>query len=101
MFFGGSIENSKNTISEFYKNLTFETLSGARQIQFEWIPDLVLHTELQHSVLLKTEKKDSNTKKYNESVKAKHDFDEKPSVGNKFEDENRTVQSYKIRRAIC
>ena len=42
---------------------------------------------MQHSILLKTEKKDSDTKKYNESVKAKGDFDRKPSVDNKFEEQ--------------
>ena len=38
-----SRRTSAGTISELYQNLTFETLSGARQIQFEWMPDLVLH----------------------------------------------------------
>ena len=87
--FGGSIENSKNTISEHYQNLTFETLSGARQIQFGWILDLVLHItyKLQHSFLLSTEKKDPDTKKYDDSVKEKYDFDEKPSVDDKFEEQ--------------
>ena len=30
---------------------------------------------------------DSDTKRYNDSVKEKYDFDEKPSVGNKFEEQ--------------
>ena len=79
----------KNTITELYQNLTFENLSGARETQFDWISDLVLHIpyKLQHSSLLNTEKKDPDTKKYNESVKEKYDFDEKPSVDNKFEEQ--------------
>ena len=31
-FFGESIENSKNSISELHQNLTFKTLSGAIEI---------------------------------------------------------------------
>ena len=91
MFFGGSIENSKNnTISELYQNLTFETLSGAREIQFEWISDLFLNItyKLQHCILLNIEKKkDSDTKKYNDLVKEIYDFDEKPSVDDKFQEQ--------------
>ena len=58
-FFRGSIESLRNTISELYQNLIFETLSGAREMQFEWISDLVLHItyKLQHSFSLNTEKK--------------------------------------------
>ena len=80
----------KNTTSELYQNLTFETLGGAREIQFEWISDLVLHIicKLQHSILLNTEKKkDSDTKKYNESIKEKYNFYEKPSVDDKLEEQ--------------
>ena len=97
MFLGRSIENWKNTISELYQNLTFETLSGAREIQFEWISDLDLYItfyishftyhKLQHSILSNTKKKDSDTKKYNESLKEKYDFDEKPCIENKFEEQ--------------
>ena len=79
----------KNTISELYQNLTFETLSGAREIQFEWISDLVLHItdKLQHCILLSTEKKDSDTIKYNDLVEGNHDFDEKSSFDDKFEEQ--------------
>ena len=89
MFFGGNIENLKNTITELYQNLTSENLSVARETQIDWISDLVLYIpyKLQHSSLLKTEKKDPDTKKYNESVKEKYDFDEKPSVDDKFEEQ--------------
>ena len=77
-------------ISELYQNLTFESLSGAREIQFEWISDLVLHVtyKLQPSISLNTEKKkDSDTKKCNNLVKEKYDFDEKPSADDKFEEQ--------------
>ena len=39
---------------------------------------------MQHSILLK---KDSDTKKYNDLVIEKYDFDEKPSVDDKFEEQ--------------
>ena len=89
MFFGGSIENSKNSISELYQNLTIETLSRVGEIQFAWISDLVSHItyKLQHFSLSNAEKKESGTKKYNYSIKEKYDFDEKPSAHNKFEDQ--------------
>ena len=35
LFFGRSIENSQNTITELYQHVTFETLRGVRKIQFE------------------------------------------------------------------
>ena len=89
LFFRGSIESLRNTISELYQNLIFETLSGAREMQFEWISDLVLHItyKLQHSFSLNTEKKDSDTKKHNDLVKEKYNFDKKPSVDDKFEEQ--------------
>ena len=43
LFFGGNIETLKNSGSELYQKLTFETLRGAREIQFEWISDIVSH----------------------------------------------------------
>ena len=89
LFFRGSIESLRNTISELYQNLIFETLSGAREMQFEWISDLVLHItyKLQHSFSLNTEKKDSDTKKHNDLVKEKYNFDKNPSVDDKFEEQ--------------
>ena len=33
-FFGGDIRLSKDTITELYKNLSIETLSGQQQIEF-------------------------------------------------------------------
>ena len=89
LFFRGSIESLRNTISELYQNLIFETLSGAREMQFEWISDLVLHItyKLQHSFSLNTDKKDSDTKKHNDLVKEKYNFDKNPSVDDKFEEQ--------------
>ena len=76
----------KNTITELYQNLTFEALNRGREIQFEWISDLASHItyKLQHSILLNAEKKDLDTKRYNDLVKEKYDCDEKPSADDKF-----------------
>ena len=65
LFIGGSIENSKNAMSELYHNLTNETLSGAIEIRFEWISNLLscITYKLHHSALLDTEKKGLDTKK--------------------------------------
>ena len=42
MFFNGkNIDQIKNTISEFYRNLSYATLSGARTFDFDAISDLV------------------------------------------------------------
>ena len=66
-------------------------MNGAREIQFEWISDLILHItyKLQHYILLKTEKnkKDPDAKKYDDLAKEKYDFDEKSSFDDKFEEQ--------------
>ena len=35
LFFGGDIQTSKDMITELHKNLSFKTLSGEQQIEFE------------------------------------------------------------------
>ena len=59
LFIGGSVENSKNAMSEIYHKLTYETLSRAIEIRFEWISNLVscIKYKLHHSALLGTERK--------------------------------------------
>ena len=37
LFFGGDLQLSKNAITELYKNLSLETLSSERQVDFEQI----------------------------------------------------------------
>ena len=37
LFFGGNLQLSKNAITELYKNLSLETLSSERQVDFEQI----------------------------------------------------------------
>ena len=40
IFFGGNISLSKNALTEFYYNLSYEMLSGGRDFKFEAISDL-------------------------------------------------------------
>ena len=67
-------------MTELYQNLTFETLSGSREIQFEKISDLVSHInfKLQYSLLANLDIKDNETKKNNDTVREKYNFDKKP-----------------------
>ena len=45
------------------------------------------HIQIATFYFIKHWKKESGTKKYNDSIKEKYDFDEKPSVHNKFEEQ--------------
>ena len=55
-------------------------LSGSREIQFEKISDLVSHInfKLQYSLLANLDIKDNETKKNNDTVREKYNFDKKP-----------------------
>ena len=44
IFFGEHISIPKYAITELYNNLSLETLSGAREFEFESIPDLIRET---------------------------------------------------------
>ena len=46
IFFGVDTKLSKDTITELYKNLSLETLSGQQQIEFEKISDLTSHINI-------------------------------------------------------
>ena len=62
-------------------------MSGARENQFEKISDLTSHInfKFQHSILPNLEKKDKETKKNNDTVREKYNFNKKPSMDDKFE----------------
>ena len=47
IFFGGNAILSKNAMAELYYNLSYETLSGGRYVNFEAIIDLVAETSFQ------------------------------------------------------
>ena len=41
--FGGDLQLSKDTITELYKNLSLENLSGEHQVEFDKISELTAH----------------------------------------------------------
>ena len=55
LFFHGDVQTSIDTITGLCKNLSFKTLSGEQQIEFEKISDLsaYINFKMKHSVLLK------------------------------------------------
>ena len=60
IFFSGDIGLSKDTITELYKNLSYKTLSGERQVEFEKISDLTAHInfDMKHSILSNIDEQD-------------------------------------------
>ena len=64
-FFVGDVSLSKDTITELYKNLILETLSGNQNIEFEKVSDLTAHInfKMKHSILSNINDQDTATKK--------------------------------------
>ena len=46
LFFGEDVQLSKDIITELYKNLSLETLSGEQQVEFGKISELTAHINL-------------------------------------------------------
>ena len=63
-------------ITELYKILSFKTLSGEQQTEFENISDLSAHInfKVEHSILLNLENQDRDTQKNNKDVKNTYEF---------------------------
>ena len=64
-FFGRDVILSKDTITELYKNLSLETLSGHQNIDFEKVSDLTAHInfKMKRSILSNIDDQDRATKK--------------------------------------
>ena len=79
IFFGGDKSIPKSAILELYKNLSYETLSGARDLDFQAFSDLILEKDLQveRSTLLNRKRKDEDNES-NLKIKDKRDFFERP-----------------------
>ena len=77
IFFGRDVILSKELITELYKNLSLETLSGQQKIS-----DLTAHIsfKIKHSILSKLEEKDKHNAGNNET----HEFFKKLSKEKKF-----------------
>ena len=87
IFFGVDTKLSKDTITELYKNLSLETLSGQQQIEFEKISDLTSHINIKmtRSMLSNLDRKYKYNAENNEKVKETHEFFKKPSDEEEFE----------------
>ena len=79
IFFGVDKSIPKSAILELYKNLSYETLSGARDLDFQAVSDLILEVDLQveRSTLLNRKRKDEDYES-NLKIKDKRDFFEQP-----------------------
>ena len=77
----------KNVLTELYYNLSFETLSGSRDFNFEAISDLTADMSFQkkHSTLLNLKRKSEQDKKSSNNIKNSHEFFKKPGVDEEFE----------------
>ena len=66
--FGGDKSITKSAITELYKNLSYETLSGARDLDFQAVFDLILEINFQikRSTLLNRKRKDKSNLKIKE-----------------------------------
>ena len=76
IFFGVDTKLSKDTITELYKNLSLETLSGQQQIEFGKISDLTSHINIKmtRSMLSNLDRKYKYKAENNEKVKERHEF---------------------------
>ena len=65
IFFGLDTSIPKYALTELYRNLSYETLSGARNLEFDVISDLVGERQFQikNSILLNMKRKEGKTKK--------------------------------------
>ena len=73
---GLDISIPKNAITELYKNLSYETLSSARNLEFSAVSDLILEISFQikRSTLLNRKRKEEEDEKSNVRINEEHDF---------------------------
>ena len=87
IFFELGISIPKNALTELYKNLSYETLSGARDLKFEAISDLVaeISFQIKKSSLLNIKRKEEHDKDSSLDIKKSDKF-EKEVEEDFFED---------------
>ena len=81
IFFGLDISTPKNAATELYRNLSYESLSGVGDHEFQAISDLVgdMSFQIKNSTLSNTKKKEKQHKKCsNLKIREERDFFEKP-----------------------
>ena len=86
IFFGGNISLSKNALTELYYNISFETLIGSRDINFDAISDLTaaMSFQMKHSTPLNLRRKSKQDKKSSNDIKNSHEFFKKPGDDEEF-----------------
>ena len=89
LFFGGNNSLSKNFLTELHYNLSYETLSGGRDLKFGEISDLTADVSFQmkYYTLSNLKRKSEQEKKSSKDIKNSHDFFKKPGDNEEFENE--------------
>ena len=87
--FGGDAILLKNALTELYYNLSYETLSGGRNFNFEAISDLVadMSFQIKKLTLSNLKRKRDQDKKSANDIKNSHEFFDEGDDEQKFEDE--------------
>ena len=80
IFLGVDKSIPKSDITELYKNFSYETLSGARDFDFQAVFDLILEVNFQiaRSTLLNRKTKEEEDNESNLQIKEERDFYEWP-----------------------
>ena len=80
IFFELDISIPKNALTELYKNLSQETLSGARDLTFEAISELVaeISFQIKNSTPFNTKRKEEQDKDSSLNIKKSHEFFNEP-----------------------
>ena len=76
MFLGLDVSAPKNAITELYKNFSYKILSGARNLEFSVISDLILEIsfEIKRLTRLNRKRKEEEDEKTNVKIKVEHGF---------------------------
>ena len=80
VFFGVDKSIPKSAITELYKNLSYETLSGARDLDFQAISDLISEAifQIKRLTLLNRKRKEEKDNEGNLKIKEERNFFEQP-----------------------
>ena len=82
IFFGLDISIPRYAVRELYKNLSYETLSGEKNLEFEAISDLVdkISFQIKNSTLLNIKRKEEQDKESSLDIKKSYDFFKEPET---------------------
>ena len=76
IFFGVDKSISKSAITDLCKNLSYETLSGARDLDFQAISDLIseVRFQIKRLTLLNRKRKEEKDNESNRKIKEERNF---------------------------